>query len=396
MPRFDVAIRADPGDRLNPEAAPEAPAAVLLSDIQDRPILLATTANARAFLRRRLCGATDPGDESGPRRPAPRADLGVIVRAADIVLAGSGLEADLAFLAIARDRMPASCEALTERWRAWFVRLDPAASPPTWRKTNLADLSGPIDTGCLIGPVATKDGAGRLGEALDDLFDLCRFPKELALAPAGAACAYKEMGRCPAPCDGSEPMDRYRDRIRLALDLLRQPPELRSDEDARRIGQAAAIHDFEAAARHKARAQGLDRLSRPAMREARPMDTFRHIALLGSGRPGWARAWWIDPWMCIPIADLDGARPREATRDLLEAVARRIDAQRAEPSPSRPLDPTLLGIVARHLLAAAPKRRGGFIRLTEPPDPAPVTRLIRAAARTEDPGVEEFDRATLS
>ena len=35
------------------------------------------------------------------------------------------------------------------------------------------------------------------------LRDLCRKHDILVQAPTGQACVYHEMGRCPAPCDGS-------------------------------------------------------------------------------------------------------------------------------------------------------------------------------------------------
>lgn len=403
------------GSPIDPEVAPARAAVVLLSDGDNCPILLATTADARAFLRKRLgspgarVGPTAEPDGVAPRRAGPRADLGAIVRRAEITLVGSGLEADLAFLSIARAAMPQTWEALTDRWRAWFIHLDPEAPNPVWRKTNLGDV-GPGQhrptLGHLVGPIATKDTAGRFGEALDDLFDLCRFPKELAAAPRGTACAYKEMGKCPAPCDGSEPMPAYRLRVRDALQTLRLEPDQRAGSTEARMQDAAARQDFESAALHKSRLDRLAQIAKPSMREARPLDTFAFLAILGSGRAGWARAWLIDPFTCHPVVDLDGAQPRQSIRQLAEVLRpgseARPGAKRDELDPARRLDPVLLGIVGKHLLAPGAKRRGGFIRLPVAPlardaelfDHALATRLLRAAARTDTPDVDEFDRAT--
>lgn len=372
------------GGPLEPDGAAARAAVVLLSDAAGRPILLATTADARAFLRRRLA------------RGGIQADLSAITARADVWLVGSGLEADLAFLRVAREAMPETWEALTERWRAWFIHLDPDAVNPVWRKTNLGDGARESAPGRLIGPMASKDMAGKCGEAIDDLFDLCRFPRELALAPRGTACAYKEMGRCPAPCDGSESMASYRGRVGEALASLRIDRALLSRPFEEAMAQAAARQDFEAAAVAKSRVDRVAALSRPALREARPLDGFRFVAVLGSGRPRWARAWWIDPWRCEPVADLDGARARESVAEL-EAVVADL-AARGEPEGG--LDPVLLGIVSRHLLAPAARRRGGFVRVAgeggERLERGAVTRLLRAAARTERSDVEEFDRATLA
>ena len=395
---FDVILRAVPGAPIDAAAAPARAAVVLLAAEADRPVLLATTADARAFLRRRLDQPVSPDDADNPppaRHAPPRADLSSIVASASLTLVGSGLEADLAFLAIARRTLPQSWEALTERWRAWFIHLDPDAPVPAWRKTNLADhpRSAP-DPATLIGPILNKDTAGRVAEAIDDLFDLCRFPGELALAPRGTPCAYKEMGKCPAPCDGSEPIDHYRDRVRHALATLRANPAERAAPIEAAMRAAAANHDFEAAARHKARLDALALLDKPATRQARPLDTLSHLAILGSGRPGWARVWRISPHACAPIADVDGTRPALGL-DALHGALRDPTPAAVIPGPGT-LDPALLGVIARHMLAP-PARRGGFVRIADGDfDHAVAARLVRSAARTDSADVEEFDRATLA
>ncbi|MCB9840858.1 MAG: hypothetical protein H6809_04305 [Phycisphaeraceae bacterium] len=424
-----MVIESGAAGRIDPTDAPARAGVVLLLDRDRRPILLATTADARAFLRRRL-GAVDrggeqadaeasnrapPGESVESPKPSrtPQADLSAITARVEFTPAGSGLEADLAFLRIARERLPASWEALTERWRAWFLHLDPAAASPVWRKTNLGDAprSGAHDPASmrtllatLVGPMANKDAAGRFGEAIDDVFDLCRFPKELALAPRGTACAYKEMGKCPAPCDGSEARGSYRARVAGALESLRCGAAGRAEPIERRMREAAARQNYAAAAGHKASLEALRSLEKPAFREARPLDVFRFVAILGSGRAGWARAWGIDAFSCEPIVDLDGARAKAAAAALGDAVASWFE--RRERSAGVGIDPMLLAIVSRHLLAPRAKRRGGFVRLTDPAgverggearfDADQAARCLRSAARTEASDVEEFDRATLA
>lgn len=413
MPPPSVTLRAAaPCAALDAGLAPASPAAVLLSDASGAPIFLATTADARAFLRKRLGpppDQRDPGATDAARRAAAT-DLASIAACVEVWSVGSGLEADLTFLDVARARMPATADALTERWRSWFIHYDPGARAPAWRKTNLGDLATiasstgdpqGVDPACLIGPVATKDSAGRLGEALDDAFDLCRFPRELAQAPRGTPCAYKEMGRCPAPCDGSEPMDAFRARADDALATLRLDPALRGRAFEALMHRAAEAHEYERAAGLRSRLDRLEVMGKPALREARPLDTFRFVGVLGAGRAGWARLWRIDPWSCRAVMDVDASRPREAAASAL-AIARTLvepPADRADAS-ARPLDPVLLGIIGRHLLVPAARRRGGFLRVGADPsaslDSAAVSRLLRSAARLEHADVEEFDRATLA
>ncbi|MEZ6232719.1 MAG: hypothetical protein R3B68_00885 [Phycisphaerales bacterium] len=424
-----IVIESGASGRIDPADAPLRGGVVLLLDRDRRPILLATTADARAFLRRRLGAGSEssdqanasaadqprPGDRDGASSRAsrsPQADLSAITDRVEFTPAGSGLEADLAFLRIARERLPATWEALTERWRAWFLHLDPAAANPVWRKTNLCDVAQPSRgdgasmralLATLVGPLPNKDAAGRFGEAIDDVFDLCRFPKELALAPRGTACAYKEMGKCPAPCDGSESIGSYRARVGEALDALRRGAASRAEPIERRMQEAAARQDYAAAAGHKASLDSLRSLEKPAFREARPLDVFRFVAIVGSGRVGWARAWGIDAFSCEAIGDLDGANAKAGVAMLGDAVGSWIERRRSAPPVA--LDPVLLAIVSRHLLAPQAKRRGGFVRVACPEqldrdqngwfDPAQAARHLRSAARTETSDVAEFDRATL-
>ena len=78
---------------------------------------------------------------------------------------------------------------------AWFVHVNPQTDFPRYIKTTSLALS----TGVRFGPIDDKHAAARLIELLEDGFDLCRFYSILVQAPAGLACAYKEMGKCPAP-----------------------------------------------------------------------------------------------------------------------------------------------------------------------------------------------------
>ncbi|HVU65341.1 MAG TPA: hypothetical protein VHC70_15275, partial [Phycisphaerales bacterium] len=204
-------------------ALPDAAAVVLFESADDRAVLIATTASARDLARRRL--SPDPAART------THADVrslcaGGSVRAIRI---GSSLEADAVYLRRARERLPHLAKVVAERWRAWFAHIDPDATFPQWTKTNLMGLVGVRSAssaiegqsrGLLLGPIPDKDGAGRFIEAVIDAFDLCRYHNLLVQAPAAVACAYKEMGRCAAPCDGTETMESYRARTRAVVDLF--------------------------------------------------------------------------------------------------------------------------------------------------------------------------------
>src|SRR3712207_7312326 len=60
----------------------------------------------------------------------------------------------------------------------------------------------------------------------------CALP--IFIAPNAAACAYKEMGKCAAPCDGSSSMEQYRQSVGSSARTLVDPaPFVREQNDRR-------------------------------------------------------------------------------------------------------------------------------------------------------------------
>ncbi|MEM7755058.1 MAG: hypothetical protein AAF297_05415 [Planctomycetota bacterium] len=278
-----------------------------------RAVQVAVTGDLRAFVVGRLV-------ESG----SGRADLfGVVDRVRACVL-GSAFEADFAFLEWGRELTPESYRAATDRWRGWFLRLDPESDLPVWRKTNLSDAVGAAP-GTLVGPMPTKDSASRYGRGLDSVFELCREPRLLAQRPDAVACSYKEMGRCPAPCDGSEPMTAYRLRVRQALEMAgmgaQAGVDARAAHAAEAMARASAALDFEQAATLKVLGEDLETLRGRSFRRVTTLDRFGAAVVCRSTRRGWCRvlvhgrgrtAWWGD----VPA---DGAA--EAGRAVVERVS---------------------------------------------------------------------------
>src|SRR5207244_13517095 len=121
----------------------------------------------------------------------------------------SGFEADWVYYEAARQLFPDSYRGMVGFRPACFIHVNPETNFPRYTKT--IDLA---KRGELLGPIEDKHAAGTLIELVEDAFDLCRYYNILVQAPHGRACAYKEMGKCPAPCDGSIDMDQYRLMIR--------------------------------------------------------------------------------------------------------------------------------------------------------------------------------------
>jgi DNA polymerase-3 subunit epsilon len=367
---------------------PARPGVAVFEGDDARPLLIATTADLRELARRRL-GQPFGGDTPG--NPGPRADHRAITRRILAIEVGSALEADIVYLAQARRRMPETHRLVSERWRAWFVHVDPDAVFPLWSKSCLTGGVAPRSAsrragpeaesgrGLLLGPLADKDAAGRFIELMIDAFDLCRDESLLVQAPRARACAYKEMGRCASPCDGSEPMPSYRLRTRRAIETVtRGLAEMRS-RFAADMQAAAAATDFELATELKQQFDRLERLAAPAFAHVTEVRAWRAVILLPTPRPGRARLLVLCGGRLGMLEDMEITAGTEILEPLaaqaLEAAGR---GPAFSPGPA-PLD--TLAAVTRWLYTASKRRRGVHILIRTGMDAAALAHELSVAAK---------------
>ncbi len=354
-------------------------------------VLLSATGDLRRFALTRL-------GESDDATPARREDLRPVTARLRACIVGSSFEGDAVYLDEARWRLPATYRSVLDTRRAWCVRLDPDATTPLWRKLDLVGASArgeALAPETLIGPIGDKDAAGRFGERLDDLFDLCRTPRELEAAPHGRACAYKEMGRCDAPCDGSASMDAYRARVRDAVRFAAQPVALSVSAIEQRMARASDEQDFELAAALKDRARRITKGRRPATSWLTTLDRFAVLGAFPSTRRARARLFIATARRIEAWADVPGKLSPVQASEILDAILSRSRSLLDESGPLRPEQCERLGLLAHHLFH--PRRgAGGFLPLDPMPDATALGRLLRQAARVgaedgasdEDPDTE--------
>jgi hypothetical protein len=222
---------------------------------------------------------------------------------------------------------------------------------------------------------------------MEDAFDLCRYYSILVQSPHGRACAYKEMGKCPAPCDGSISIEQYRRLIEWSADTLSDPREM-IRQQTHRMQQAAAELRFETAAKIRSYIGELSRLGKGAFRHARPLRDFAYAALQPGPYAGSAKLFLILPGLIQEIADLldEPAHPSELLRTIFTAADANIGVTLDAKGVER------IGIVAHHLFS--PKQsQGVFIPLTELADPLGKTLLkaYKTVARAERPEESEIE-----
>jgi excinuclease UvrABC nuclease subunit len=331
-------------------AVPARWAVILLADQQNRPVQLLYAKDARACVRRRL---QSPEQSAAGKRVNYRE----IVRQIRWQRVDSGLEADLIYLQAARHWFPKTYQGMVGFRPAWFIHVDPEAEFPRYVKT--IDLYP--KPGVFFGPVADKHAAGSLIELVEDLFDLCRYFNILVQSPHGKACPYKEMGKCPAPCDGSISMDQYRWLIRHSVATLTDPKEAVRQE-TRRMKQAAGDLRFELAARIKAYVEQLERLSKGSYRHLRPLSDLVLVSLQRGPDAGTAKVFLIRPSGVEQVVSLI-SRPLH-TGELLRAILESADGQASPSSGTDTQAAEQLGVLSQHLFSGK-NSPGAFISLID-------------------------------
>jgi excinuclease UvrABC nuclease subunit len=345
-------------------------AVYLMSDGDGRPVQLLCVKNLRASLKRRL------GGEDAEAAPSKRVDYRELVRRIDWRRVDSRFEADIVYLEAARAIFPQTYQGMIGFRYAWFVHVNPEANFPRYVKT--IDLA--TKTGLLIGPIEDKHAAAKLIQITEDAFDLCRYYNILIEAPNGKACAYKEMGKCPAPCDGSISMPQYHRMIEWSAQVIVDPGDY-IREQTRRMNQAAAELKFETAGKIKAYVDLLSQLGKGPLRHARRLEDFAYVSLQRGPWEGTAKLFVVTPGAVEEVCGLtnEPARDGELLREVLEVVSRRrtrfVDSVSAE----------RIAVVAAHLFKA--KNSDGVILRVDDLDEKSLAKAYRDLMKQQ--GVEE-------
>lgn len=331
---FEKNLAYEPGAAL--DELPTSGGVYLLTDADNTPIQLATTADLKRALRHRLSGeasadapaaVSDGGSEtemvatpSAPTPRRPRVNLAEIVRRIWWRPAGSQFELTYAYYQLARILIPQTYRKQLSFGPAWFVHVDVDAPFPRFVAGKYLRGSPGVD----LGPMATQNDASRLVEILQDTFDLCRYHHILEQAPFGQACAYFEMGKCPAPCDGTVTMDRYRGLIGDALRFAtgEHAPMYAAIESQMR--DAARDQAYERAGLLKKRLERARAIEHASLSRVEPVELLRYLVVQRGGgtrvRPFFVRGGSVEMGEEVKRAQWREAAGRWTQR-LMEAPA---------------------------------------------------------------------------
>jgi hypothetical protein len=338
-----------------------------MADEADRPVQLLCVKNLRYSLKRRLGGDEMVG-------PSKRVNYREIVRRVYFRRVDSAFEADWLYYEAARELFPQTYQGMVGFRPAWFVHVDPDTNFPRYIKTT--EIAKP--TGHLFGPVEDKHAAAKLVQLVEDAFDLCRYYNILVESPNAKACAYKEMGKCPAPCDGSVSMTQYREQVRYSLRLLSDPAEFVREQE-RRMNAAATELRFETAGKIKQYLDQLKQVGKGALRHVRRMADFAFVSIQRGPRAATARVFLITPAGIEEIVGLAGDT-------IVPGQILRVALERAAEPPKTVQDMTgaeRVGIATHHLFSGQ-SGGGAFLRL-ESADEKAIAKAYRELLKQPEP-----------
>ncbi len=340
--QFDHMRPFDSGDDFEAflKNIPARRAVCLLADAEGRPVQLLCVANMRRSVERRL-GSAEAG--TGASR---RVDYRALIRQLHWREVGSAFEGDIVYLELARELFPRTYRKLIAHWTAWYVHVDPEAAFPRYVKTT-DPVAG---SGLVFGPLENRNCASKLIELLEDAFDLCRYHNILTQAPNGLACAYKEMGKCPAPCDGSISMEQYRGMISRSAAFLSDPAPV-IGEQKERMASAAGELRFELAGRIKTLVDQLSQIGKGSYQHVRRIDQDALLSLQRGRRPGTADLFLIAGGQVRQCACLTGLSNDFSS--LPDHLGEELRAMREQPMDANGAE--RLGVVAHHLFAPRSK-----------------------------------------
>ena len=310
----------------------------LMADAENRPVQLLSVKNLRYSLKRRLGG---PGDEDTVGL-SKRVDYRDLIRHVYWRRVDSAFEADIVYLEAARETFPQTYRGMTGFRPAWFVHVNPQTTYPRYTRT----VEPTHRTGVYLGPLEDKHAAQKLVHLVESLFDLCRDYSILIESPHAGPCAWKQMGKCVGPCDGTISLEAYRELVAHSAAVLSDPHD-HVREQTRRMQHAAAELRFETAEKIKSNVEQLAQLGKGPFRHVRPLKDFTWLSLQRGPRDGTAKLFLVTPGRVEEIAGLI-AEPAKAS-DLLRLVLESAAAR--QPAIDQP-GIEVMGTVAHHLFQA--------------------------------------------
>ncbi|WP_436887132.1 DEDD exonuclease domain-containing protein [Nocardiopsis dassonvillei] len=256
------------------EGLPERPGVYVFTDARGADLYVGKSNN----LRRRVASYFTAAEN----RQRIREMAGVVAGVTPIVCA-TDLEASVRELRIIAERKPPYNRRSRNPERVRWVTLTAEAYPRLSVVTTVKDDGAPY-----IGPYTSAAEAEQAKEALLHALPLRQCTHRLT--PGGTAgvapCVLAQMGRCGAPCDGTEPLAAYLGHADAARTAMTGDPDAVVAAHTGRIAELSAALRYEEAAALRDRLAAFLRGARRAQRMG-ALAAVPHLVATRRGPTGW-------------------------------------------------------------------------------------------------------------
>lgn len=294
---------------LDPKLLPAHGAVFALLAADQRLIQLLSAQNVRRAALLRLQQPMDAsmlGEPPAARRKRP--ELRSVVRFIRWKPTYSVFESAMEYLRAARVLLPQTYRQQLTFGPVWFAHVDPDERLPRWTAQPVAYAGRGID----CGPFERRALCTEFIQMLEDAFELCRYYDILEQTPHGVPCAYFEMGKCPAPCNGSISLERYRDMLRASAAFACGDPEPHRARLHDAMQAAAKSLQFERAAGIKQTLERARKLLAHPGRLGSNTENFVYLIVQRGAKPSLLRPFFVDRGIIEVGADVKRAEVEQA------------------------------------------------------------------------------------
>ncbi|WP_265444089.1 DEDD exonuclease domain-containing protein [Flexivirga meconopsidis] len=293
------------------ESLPSAPGVYVFKDEHGRPLYIGTSIDIKRRVRSYFTASEQ------------RSRMAEMVRLATSVtpiVCHTTLEAQVRELRLIAEHKPRYNKRSRHPERAMWLKLTVEAFPRLSVVREVRD-----DGATYAGPFGSRAVAEQAVAAVHEVLPLRQCTTKLSRKGTGAACVLAEMGRCGAPCTGSQSVDDYARLARTAADVLAGDGHVVLEALDRRLQSLAAGERFEDAAVVRDRMLALVRAAARAQRINPLAVSPELVAAAPTPAGGWEFTCVRYGRFAGATVSPPGADPRsyiEALRESAEHVAR--------------------------------------------------------------------------
>jgi hypothetical protein len=194
------------------------------------------------------------------------------------------------------------------------------------------------------------------------------------------------MGKCPAPCDGSIPLEMYRESIAAALGFALGERELTYARLTTAMREAASAQSYERAAVLKKQIERARWIEHPAFSRVRRMPEFNYLVVQRGAGTTRLRAFYVHEGVISPAGEVKRTHLADALPQWIE--------QLHHPAPAAPIGARSEQIwLVSHFLFK-PDAPGIYLHISELSDLQTVLQRVQERfARTSPASVQDREGA---